>query len=299
VVLEVLRRERLPWVLTAGQAGLLVLGFALQTRSAWLACLFACLGLGLWGWLRALNISRAIRDTPTSRISSAAQGYVELNGIARPLPDTTLVSPVTSLPCLWYSYRAERRVGDKWVHEEDGRSDLDFILDDGTGHCQICLQGAEISTTHRENRQIGDLRYTEDVLLKDDQLYALGDFVSENGADQDMDLRRDTGELLAEWKTDQDALRARFDLNGDHAVDQDEWRHALDAAREEVERKYQALRDQPAHHFLRRPDNGMPFIIANMPQEGLEQRHLTQARLHLLSLTAAFVGLVWISRWPS
>jgi hypothetical protein len=293
-----LRWDRLPLVVITLQAIVLFIGIAYQTKAVRSVCLLIVASLGLWAWLRSLGVSRAIRDTPTSRIASAAQGYAELMGVAQPLPETSLVSPVTSLPCLWYRYRAQRRVGDKWVYEEAGQSDLDFVLDDGTGRCRICPQGAEVRSTHRETRQLGDLRYTEDVLLKGDRLYVLGDFVTDSGSHRDLDTRRDTGELLSEWKRDQDALRARFDLDGDRSISQEEWQLAQQAAHREVERNHRILRAQPARHFLREPANGMPFLIADMPQEGLDRIYSAWAWMHLSSLVAAFAGLVWISRLP-
>jgi hypothetical protein len=49
-------------------------------------------------WM-ALRKARSIEDTPTSKISSAAQGYVELIGSAK--ADQALLSaPLTNTPCL-------------------------------------------------------------------------------------------------------------------------------------------------------------------------------------------------------
>jgi len=63
------------------------------------------------GWLafRSLHIARLIEDTPTSRIRSAAQGYVELAGRCRPLDGTQNLAPLTQRPCVWWSYRIQQK----------------------------------------------------------------------------------------------------------------------------------------------------------------------------------------------
>ena len=45
-----------------------------------IAALAAAAVYSLWYTIKAWARNRAIEDTPTSRIRSAAQGYVELNG---------------------------------------------------------------------------------------------------------------------------------------------------------------------------------------------------------------------------
>ena len=78
----------------------------------------------------------AVRST--SKVASAAQGYVELIGSGRPLAGAPLISPVSQLPCLWYRYKIERKTSDnKWVLEDKGESDASFILEDGTGECVV------------------------------------------------------------------------------------------------------------------------------------------------------------------
>src|SRR5690554_6778645 len=61
------------------------------------------------GWLSISRWSRIrhLLDTPTSRIRSAAQGYVELVGVLRSGPVENLSAPLTGEPCLWWRYRIE------------------------------------------------------------------------------------------------------------------------------------------------------------------------------------------------
>src|SRR3954471_22107283 len=55
-------------------------------------------------WLLSLRRMLAISGTPTARIASAAQGYVELVGRAMPHPGGALRSRFSQLPCVWYQY---------------------------------------------------------------------------------------------------------------------------------------------------------------------------------------------------
>lgn len=64
-------------------------------------------GFGLW--FSSLRRIRRLRDTPTARIRSAAQGIVELVGRVRPLPGEYLVSPMTGQPAVWWDCAVARR----------------------------------------------------------------------------------------------------------------------------------------------------------------------------------------------
>ena len=68
----------------------------------WLLTLGVAVVAGGAAALRWLKIARLIEDTPTSRIRSAAQGYVELAGNGLPLPATKNPAPLTQRPCTWW-----------------------------------------------------------------------------------------------------------------------------------------------------------------------------------------------------
>ncbi len=289
-------RQTLPLFLQA-----MLLGMALSVESAqvWLVVFVAAALINLWAWIVALGWQRAIADTPTSRVASAAQGFVELVGVGQPLADTQLLSPITQLPCLWYRYTVERRENGEWRQTEQGESDLPFSLDDGSGHCEIDPAGAQILTTHDETRTQGDERHTEYVLLKGDRLYALGDFVSFNGAQTVLNSRLDVGDLLAEWKADQADLHRRFDLDRDDAIDEQEWLAARQAAELEVERRHREIRKQPTQHRLQKPGSRKPYLIANYPPEKLGRRYAWFSALFLTLLLASLFGIGWAMRLPA
>ena len=93
-----------------------------------------------------------MEDLPTSKIRSAAQGTVELKGIAKSLPTHPLIGKLTQKPCAWYYYTIEEILNTRegvasdayWNVCERGVSDLPFLLNDETGDCVILPKGAEI-----------------------------------------------------------------------------------------------------------------------------------------------------------
>ena len=99
----------------------------------WLLVLGVAIVGGGWFAFRWLHIARMLEDTPTSRIRSAAQGYVELAGRCGALSGTTNLAPLTQRPCVWWQYRVQRRTGStsrgnqrtKWQTVNSGRSEKD------------------------------------------------------------------------------------------------------------------------------------------------------------------------------
>jgi hypothetical protein len=81
-----------------------------------------------------------IEDTPTSRVRSAAQGYVEIAGRCRPLDGARNLAPLTQRPCVWWHFRIQKRTSSgppgkrrtSWRTVNSGRSEQPFLLDDGT-----------------------------------------------------------------------------------------------------------------------------------------------------------------------
>jgi len=262
-------------------------GFFSHSRAILIACLVAALLSALVAWLLALRRLRAIRDTPTSRIASAAQGYVELIGKGRPLPGQEVLSPAHSLPCLWYRYRRFKLSNDKWRQIESGESDSPFILDDGAGRCQIDPDGAEILTDRQESYRDGDYRLEEELLLIDAPIYAQGEF----GSQGQLDPRAEQGKVLEEWKQDWDTLHRRFDLDGNDEIDSQEWQLAQTAAQREVAARQDAAL---ASYVLTRPRSGRPFLIASFPPQQLTNRYRLRAWLHFGFSLASLLVLAQI-----
>lgn len=280
------------------ELALLGLGAYLDTQIGWLACTALMLPASLFGWVFALRHRRAIADTPTSRIASAAQGYVELRGIGKPLDGEPLISRLRGIRCLWYSYTVEERDHDRnWKTIDSGESDASFILDDGTGQCVIDVDGAEILTRHKDCWTEGSYRNTEWTLLIDDRTYAIGEFRTIGGGSLELDARQDVSALLAEWKKDHSGLLKRFDLNRNGSIDVDEWALARQAARREVTRMHREARHAPEVNTLRRPASGQLYLLSNFDPDQLARRYLWWSVFHLAAFFAALAALPMIWRY--
>lgn len=267
--------------------------FHLGEPWAWRLAAGLAFAANVWGWLWALRYRRALLDTPTSRIASAAQGYVELIGTAAVHAGAQAASPLTGLPCLWYRYSLEEQRNNEWRQVDHGESEAPFVLDDGTGTCVIDPRGAHVESQHKEVRQRNERRETEWLLLKGDRLYAIGAYRSVRATDLPLDARADVGELLAEWKRDQAALHARFDLDGDGEISQKEWTLARLAARREVARQHAEQRRQPARHEMCKASDGRPYLISNKPQHKLGGIFSLWVGFYL----AACIGMLTLLAW--
>jgi len=293
-----LRREYAQLVTSGTQLVLLFVGVQLESRAGWLGSLSAMALLSFFAWMSALHRLRMIRDTPTSKIASAAQGYVELAGRGRPYGDMPLISKLRGLPCLWYRYRIEHRTDkDKWETVDRGESTDAFVLRDDSGDCVIDPEQAEIVTRHRDLWTEDDYRYTEWKFIRDDSLYAIGEFRTRS-LGTEFDARTELNALLAEWKRDKPALHARFDLDNNGELDMKEWMLARQAAKREVAKKRREAQAQPDVHMMGAPRDGRLFLVSNLTPEKLSRRYLFWSWAHLVIFFSALGTISWILSNP-
>jgi hypothetical protein len=227
---------------------------------------------------------RQIHDLPTSKVASAAQGYVELFGRSELLDGSTVVSTRTGQRCCWFRYYIQRRTSNnKWEYVDSGESPHHFLLVDDTGQCVVSPEGAEVMTDRKETWTQGDYRHTEWLLVPKDKLYAIGEFSTASGAVAALDERADVGDLLADWKKDKTQLLKRFDLNHDGEIDMKEWERARLEARQEVRRRHTEGRTATTEgvHLLRKPRDGRLFLLACELPEKLGRRFAFWSALHL------------------
>jgi hypothetical protein len=284
-----LRRSYGHWLASGGYLLLLFIGAELDSAEGWRVIAALISALALVAWVFALRYARAIADTPTSNIASAAQGYVELLGRGLPA-GAPLAAPLKGLPCLWYRYRVERKQGDKWVTEESGESTASFQLDDGSGRCLVDPEGAEVLPRSQETWHAGERRYMQALLIEGEPVYVIGNFRTLGGDSLDLSVAEDVKHLLAEWKRDMPTLMERFDRNGDGMLDMEEWERARAEARREVERNHRALRAAPDTHLVGLPSDDRLYLISSLPPEKLRRRYLLWTFAHLAIFFAALAG---------
>ncbi|CAB1368658.1 hypothetical protein [Denitratisoma oestradiolicum] len=297
-VRQALRRHYAALVTSGAQLLLLFVAAESESREGWLVCLGLMALISLFAWMSALRRLRAVRDTPTSRVASAAQGYVELIGRGRPLDGAPLLSKLSALPCLWYRYQVERRDSDnKWRTEDKGESQDSFLLDDGSAACVVDPYGAEILTQHRDVWQQGDYRYTEWKLLDIDTIYAIGQFRTLGGGSSEINTNEELKAVLAEWKLDSRKLHERFDLDGNGVLDMKEWSLARQAAKREAKKRVAEVRAMPDTHYMVQPHDDRLFLISNLPPDQLAHRYGFWAWGHLLIFFSSLGGMGWLLGW--
>ena len=247
---------------------------------------------GLIAWLAALKRYRVIADTPTAVLRSAAQGYVELVGTCRAIPDADLLHYGKAPPCLWYLatiIEQNRSFGKTRTNTRYERSEDTFLIEDGTGECAIDPEHAEVLSAHQTSWRNGNTYYKVRYLLPGDHLYAIGDMRTLRAADGTLDHRADVNALLREWKTDRAALVQRFDTDGDGEIDLQEWQGAVSAAGREVDARHRDMRLEPGLHLMRAPGDGRPFLLSNRDPDELRRRYKWRAWFHLSVFVAASV----------
>ena len=273
-----------------GGAHFVIVAVAAQADSAavWPYALASMSLVSFAAWIANYRRYRYIVDTPTSRVASAAQGYVELSGRAAQLPDAALLTRFRQLPCVWYRYQVEEKDSDnKWSVKDAGESDDPFLLIEATGQCVIDPEHAEVVTSHVETWTDGDYRYNEWLLLPQDRIYALGEFSTIGGTGATLDFDGDVGALLAEWKKNHPRLRERFDLNRDNSIDAMEWALARRQAQREVERQHQEMRASSDVNLMRKPADGRLFLLSNQLSEKLILRYHLWSWVHIVIFLGA------------
>ncbi len=294
-----LKREYAQLVTSGSQLILLFVGIKLESRTGWLWCLGAMALVSLFAWYSALHRLRMVSGTPTSRIGSAAQGYVELIGQGEP-HGNPVISRYSTLPCLWCRHLLEKRSSDNkgWNTVEKGETTAPFIIDDGTGKCVVDPEHAEILTRHQDSWITGDHRYTEWKLLDIDDIYTLGEFKTVGGSTLTTTHEDLVKDVLSEWKMDNTDLMQRFDLNNNGVLDMREWGLARSAAKREAEKRLNELRAQPDTNFMLKPHDGRLYLISNLDHDKLAWRYKLWTWLHLAILFGSLATLGWLLSQP-
>lgn len=286
-----LRRFRTEWL--TGGLHLLILWIAAEAESseAWPFALAAMAVVSFFAWMGNYRRYRQVHDLPTSKVASAAQGYVELFGRSMSIPDSPVIAPLSNMPCCWYSYSIECKTSDnEWKHEDSGESVSHFLLADDTGECVISPDGAEVLYARTSCWTQGDRRLTESLLLPQGHLYAIGEFRTTGGADLELDENKEVSHLLADWKQDQATLLERFDLDRSGTLDLREWEQARLEARRDVEKQHAQIRSGEGVHLMSKPADGRVFLLAGAMPDRIGRRFKLWSWGHLIFFFGAGIA---------
>ena len=241
----------------------------------------AALGAFFWGWLRCNRQLRLLEDVPLSRIESAAQGYVRLEGRAKAFPGKPLVSPLSKQESCWYSYQySERdREGNRTVADRE-TSIWSFMLEDGSGECVVDPAGATLIPARVERWSELDRHFVERSIRPGDPLFVIGQYATSSTAVMERDVEFQVGQRVAEWKKDMPALIRRFDLNADGQFSEQEWERLRTEARREI--LVELARNPPRpQHAVSRPADGSFYIVSGKSRQRMTLRLKAWAWLNL------------------
>jgi hypothetical protein len=253
--------------------------------------------MAVMAWLANLRRARAIAEVATSRIASAAQGYVELMGRASVGPEHLIITPLGGIPCIWYRYKLYSKDNAKreWRQIDSGISSSTFDIRDPTGVCTVDPDHAEVVAPHVRTSYPGNDKLVEELLFAGSTIYVLGDFSTLGGSSTVLSLREDVSALLASWKQDRTSLHRRFDLDRNGTIDLQEWEQARQLANQTVERQHREMRQQPGVHLLRVPADGRLFLISALSPQALRNHFLRWGVFHLAVGMAAVAGWLYLA----
>ena len=264
-----------------------------------------------------------MEDTPTAKLRSAPQGYLELQGRGELMDGPPIIAPLSNQICTWYRYKVEEKVTrhrngktqTEWRVVENGVSDEVFLLRDDTGECIVDPEGAEVTTSKRlvwygNSRAptsapsstglfsfgLGRFRYSEWRMDVGDELYAIGYFQTVGGGADIPSSAAEVRDLLIAWKKDNEALLQKFDQNKDGQIDMQEWEAVRRTAKAQVASEQKQRSMEPGLDILRRPgERRQPYLLSNIAQEDLVKRYRLYAIGSLLGFFSAGTLTAWIT----
>ena len=255
-------------------------------------------------WVRSMKAARRSEDIATTKIRSAAQGYVELFGMTRAPEGGVLKAPLTGRSCVWWQFRIAESAEEQSAAIQVGESQKPFYIEDSTGRCLVYPEGAELTPSETRTWHSGSTpqikdalgllsletaRYycTESVLLPNTRLYVLGEFKTVRKAPHALDRMR---ERLAGWLSNR-KKRAILDVNQDGRIDDNEMEAARRAAMLDARREVGTAIG--SEDRVVKPDDGRPFVIASrVKRTHVKERHI-EAWLYLGGFFVFLLLIAW------
>jgi hypothetical protein len=271
----------------------------------WTIVVIFCL-IAFYRISRGLHQARLIENTPTAKIRSAVQGYVELNGQTQLMDGPVIVSPLSGKSCVWYRYKIEeksehRQANGKsvsyWrVIKQETSGEL-FLLEDDTGRCVIDPDDADVIVTNKRSwykqTSVAPRRYTEELITENEPLYAIGLFKTIANIERQK-LKEQISHLLRHWKRDPKQLLDTFDLNRDGELSIEEWERVQLAAEQQVKREHGEHAKQEQLNVLKQSDHAdQVFILSTVSEDKLIKHYKWRTMQYLLGFFICGCLLVW------
>lgn len=258
--------------------------------------------ISFYFFYRSWKRLRFIENTPTAKLRSAHQGYIEVEGKGQCIDGQLIYAPLSNHLCIWYHSKIERketfvhkgRTQSRWNLIYQNTSPHQFKLTDGTSSCFVDPTGAEIHSNEQlvwygDNEwptltkilasqsillsSFNRYRYSEKLILPGQSLYIIGQFTTLSAVTR-QSVRDAMYQLITDWKQDPAQLLKRFDSNKDGQIDQLEWEAARQQAFEQAQTIYHEQAMEPDTHLMMKPtDNTRPFIISIHSQARLIKKY--------------------------
>jgi hypothetical protein len=266
-------------------------------RQIW--CLLFSIALAFSLFAAIFNYWRLLKITeaPISTIVSAAQGYIELHGIATTLKP--FKTPYHGIPCVWYrasvyANRVENPYSKKVVDHrllEYSESDTLFQLKDQTGTCLVNPNGAEIIFFEKRTFVKNDHRYVEEFLPAGKRLYVLGQLDTRHDQVDSEVINKEVRNILTDLKTRPQHMLNRYDHNRNGEIDMEEWELARQDAIKQAHAKY-AMKTHTGSFTLVKPTDNQLFLISAKAPHELATSYRMWAIVHLLMFTILLVAYI-------
>lgn len=256
------------------------------------AALLLAIFASIFNYWRLLKMSEAA----ISSIGAAAQGYIELQGIATNLNNKPLKTPYQGVSCVFYRASAYSDVEDEEGNKSSrllqyDESKASFRLADGTGECIVNPAGAEILSLTKTTQHKNNHRYVEEYLPSNARLFVIGDLDTRSDYNTAKGVNADVAKLLTALKANKTKLLNRYDQNRDGQIDMQEWEQVRADALRQVENEH-AAKTQEDVYLLAKPAQNKLFLISALSPQKLRSLLTCWHRIHLGASTLLFIGLL-------
>ncbi len=225
--------------------------------------------VSLMSMLFALILFRRIRlidDTPSTYLSSAAQGYAELEGVVTLYENEVVRGPNQDLPVM------------VWYRKYFLTSSAGFILEDSKGRCTINPRDAEVITPLYH--YIGILYR---AIYPNETVYVLGYLETLSKQRTEEERKSLVRQKLVGWKRNQFKFLNYFDKNNDRKIDEIEMKTAKNAAERNINEVLEEVYLEPATHTISAPEDGRPFLLSSIHPDELVIKYKRAMIFHFLA----------------
>ncbi|MGK0269740.1 MAG: hypothetical protein ACI88H_000372 [Cocleimonas sp.] len=206
---------------------------------------------------------RLIEDTSPTLLSSAAQGYAELEGKVRLYDNEIARGPNIELPIM------------VWYAKNMFSSTAGFILEDEKGRCTIDPRDAEVITP---NYRYNDHSYK--AIYPGETIYVLGYLETLNKHRTEYERNSLIGKKVLKWKQNRFHFLDLFDRNNDGKIDDSEMQNVRESATNLVDAELEEVYQEPATHVVSHPNDGRPFLLSSIHPDQLLKKYKISLWVH-------------------